>query len=67
MQMFELQVPGPAFASAGHWAEVVQAIVPPPPVQAPPMQIWPLAQTLPQVPQLLGLVMRLASQPLVTL
>jgi hypothetical protein len=67
MQMFELQVPGPAFASGGHWAEVVQEIVPPPPVQAPPMQLWPLAQTLPQVPQLLGLVMRLASQPLFTL
>lgn len=67
MQRFELQVPGPAFASAGHWDEVVQEIVPVPPVQVPAMQLWPLAQALPQVPQLLGLVMRLVSQPLFTL
>jgi hypothetical protein len=67
MQMFELQVGDDVFGSAGQSAAVWQEIVPMPPVQAPPMQLWPLAQTLPQVPQLLGLVKRLVSQPLFTL
>ena len=55
MQRLELQVPGPAFASAGHWAEVVQEIVPPPPEPQDPLaQGTPLAHVAPQVPQLEG-------------
>ena len=67
MQMFELQVADAVFASTGQSPAVLQEIVPIPPVQAPPTQLWPPAQTLPQAPQLLALVMRLVSQPLVTL
>jgi hypothetical protein len=54
MQMFELQVADAVFASAGHWAEVVQEIVPPPEPQVPPAQGTPLAQVVPQLPQLEG-------------
>jgi hypothetical protein len=54
MQMFELQVPGKVFASAGHWAEVVQEIVPPPEPHVPLAQGTPLAQVAPQLPQLEG-------------
>src|SRR5450631_4257294 len=55
MQMFELQVPGPAFGSTGQSAAVWQEIVPMPPVpQDPLVHGVPLAHAAPQLPQFEG-------------
>jgi hypothetical protein len=69
MQMFELQVADVVFGSVGQSVEVLHEIVPPPPpvVQAPFTQLWPLAHALPHAPQLLVELVRLVSQPVLTL